>query len=207
MTDVNMIDVNTKYMLDGVVHREDGPALIWADGDKIWYFNNRIHRDNGPAVERVNGEKKWVRHGKLHNKSGPAIIKPNGDQIWYFNDRIHRTDGPAVIRKETGYQMYCLSGIRLDKKEFQIIKWLESIKKYVFIFDYTHFNFFVSLGNKVNIFAPRVLKGLINKGWIKESALSKWNREESRLPNVYCPDSRYFRLTKVGRNLLEGKGT
>lgn len=30
-------------------HREDGPAVIWADGDEYWWCNNLIHRIGGPA--------------------------------------------------------------------------------------------------------------------------------------------------------------
>jgi len=53
-------DVNGKYWyLNGEFHREDGPAVEWANGDKAWYFKNKNHRLNGPAVMRANGVKAW----------------------------------------------------------------------------------------------------------------------------------------------------
>ena len=49
---------------DDNFHREDGPAVEYADGDKEWYQNNKLHREDGPAVEYVNGRKEWWINGK-----------------------------------------------------------------------------------------------------------------------------------------------
>jgi hypothetical protein len=35
----------------GGLHREGGPAVIYPDGAKVWFFNNVLHRVDGPAVE------------------------------------------------------------------------------------------------------------------------------------------------------------
>ena len=45
-------------------HREDGPAVEWADGSKAWYRNGKWHREDGPAVEWVDGNKDWYIDGK-----------------------------------------------------------------------------------------------------------------------------------------------
>lgn len=45
-------------------HREDGPAIEFADGDKYWYLNGRRHREDGPAIERADGDKEWFLNGK-----------------------------------------------------------------------------------------------------------------------------------------------
>src|SRR3990167_8892773 len=45
--------------LDGQLHRRDGPAIEWANGDKEWWLNDQHHREDGPAVERANGDKEW----------------------------------------------------------------------------------------------------------------------------------------------------
>ena len=34
------------------LHRLDGPAVEWADGNKVWYVNGHKHREDGPAEER-----------------------------------------------------------------------------------------------------------------------------------------------------------
>ena len=46
------------------LHREDGPAVKYANGTKWWYKNDQRHRDDGPAVERANGTKRWYYEGK-----------------------------------------------------------------------------------------------------------------------------------------------
>ena len=46
------------------LHREDGPAVEYADGDKFWYLNGKLHRKDGPAIEGVNEDKEWWINGK-----------------------------------------------------------------------------------------------------------------------------------------------
>ena len=38
-----------EWRLNGVYHREGGPAVIYADGHKEWYQNGKRHREDGPA--------------------------------------------------------------------------------------------------------------------------------------------------------------
>ena len=45
--------------MNGKRHREDGPAVIWANGTKSWYMNGKQHREDGPAIERADGSKSW----------------------------------------------------------------------------------------------------------------------------------------------------
>jgi hypothetical protein len=47
-----------------VRHREDGPAVEYADGSIAWYLNGKLHREDGPAFEGVNGYKSWYLNGK-----------------------------------------------------------------------------------------------------------------------------------------------
>jgi hypothetical protein len=49
---------------DGNIHRTDGPAIIYADGDCEWYQHGLRHRDNGPALEYASGSKSWYLHGE-----------------------------------------------------------------------------------------------------------------------------------------------
>jgi hypothetical protein len=49
--------------LDGKRHREDGPAVEYANGDKEWCLNGKLHRTDGPAVERAIGTKRWYLNG------------------------------------------------------------------------------------------------------------------------------------------------
>ena len=52
------------YNADGQLHRETGPAAIWADGTKIWYQNGLRHRTDGAAIEWTSGTKEWYINGE-----------------------------------------------------------------------------------------------------------------------------------------------
>jgi hypothetical protein len=45
---------------NGKLHREDGPAVEYADGSKKWYLNGKLHREGGPAVEYCRRHKALV---------------------------------------------------------------------------------------------------------------------------------------------------
>jgi len=69
---------------EGKHHREDGPAIEYNNGYKVWYLNGKHHRENGPAVEYVNGEKFWFLNGKklseeeFNNRYNGKIIEVGG---------------------------------------------------------------------------------------------------------------------------------
>ena len=68
-----------------ILHKEDGPAVIWADGEESWWFDGDIHRANGPAVVFADGTKEWRQHGQVHRVDGPAIEWCNGSVEWWIN--------------------------------------------------------------------------------------------------------------------------
>lgn len=45
--------------VDGKMHRDDGPAAIYVNGDKYWFQNGKRHRLDGPAIEWQSGAKQW----------------------------------------------------------------------------------------------------------------------------------------------------
>ena len=46
---------------------------IYKDGNRRWYNEKgQLHRLNGPAIEFNNGNKFWYINGKLHREKGPA---------------------------------------------------------------------------------------------------------------------------------------
>jgi hypothetical protein len=62
---VKVSDSKTEwYNLNGELHREDGPAIEFADGDKYWYINGERHREDGPAIEFADGDKYWYINGQ-----------------------------------------------------------------------------------------------------------------------------------------------
>jgi len=74
-----------QWLVDGVLHRVDGPAII------IYYQGN-----GGKRYEC------WRRNNKNHRVGGPAFTwyygdeKPEQEQ-WYVNGIHHRIDGPANV--------------------------------------------------------------------------------------------------------------
>ena len=68
------------WCLNGKYHREDGPAIEYANGYKAWYLNGELHREEGPAVEHTNGNKAWCLNG-INVKDNPPYIDE------YFGDR------------------------------------------------------------------------------------------------------------------------
>jgi hypothetical protein len=59
---------------------------VYTNGAKAWYLNGLRHREDGPAVELANGTKDWWLNGQLHREDGPAIEYSFGDKAWYLND-------------------------------------------------------------------------------------------------------------------------
>ena len=60
------IEITTSSIMicmNGVLHRHDGPAIIYSDGSKVWYKNDKLHRDDGPAVIYSDGSKTWYKNG------------------------------------------------------------------------------------------------------------------------------------------------
>jgi hypothetical protein len=63
------IDVygNKRWKLNGLFHREDGPAYECISGSKQWLLNGELHRVDGPAIERRSGYKAWCLNGKKYS--------------------------------------------------------------------------------------------------------------------------------------------
>ena len=89
------------YNEQGQLHREDGPAIEHADGDKHWFLNDKLHREDGPAIEWANGHKEWWINGKRHRESGPAVEWSDGTKVWYLNGKEYSEEefNNYILRK------------------------------------------------------------------------------------------------------------
>ena len=56
-------------------------------GTKRWYKDGKRHREDGPAIIRANGNKSWYLYDTLHREDGPALIRANGTKQWWVNDK------------------------------------------------------------------------------------------------------------------------
>ena len=62
------------------------------DGTKHWYINGKLHREDGPAIEYADGHKEWYINDQLHRKDGPAIECADGTKAWYLNGKHVKQD-------------------------------------------------------------------------------------------------------------------
>lgn len=128
--DLALYPGDTVYFLNGRVHAENKPAIIynpahdgkryfnlptgaapqrdvylWRNGVEYWQ-NNKLHRLDGPARKFKGGEE-WFKEGKLHRIGGPALILNEGNLVamWWYEGVIHCETGPAIIYRD-GKQMW-----------------------------------------------------------------------------------------------------
>ena len=110
---VRIYDNRTEWLNKaGQRHREDGPAVEWAYGDKFWYINGKPHREDGPAIEYANGSKLWFLNDQLHREEGPAVEWANGDKEYWLNgedlteEEFNQRMNPSIemTREEEGCQ-------------------------------------------------------------------------------------------------------
>jgi hypothetical protein len=124
------------------LHREDGPAIEYANRDKAWYingkrlteeeFNARNRRENfkpqhlTPMKKEqfihidTNGNKFYYSDRKMtirHREDGPAVEYATGGKVWYINSKRHREDGPA-IEYANGNKAWYINGKPLTEEEF-----------------------------------------------------------------------------------------
>jgi len=85
---VEVSDCYTKWKNEkNELHREDGPAIEYANGDRYYYINDKRHNENGPAIECANGHKIYYINGKLHREDGPAVDYFSGHKEYWINDK------------------------------------------------------------------------------------------------------------------------
>ena len=119
--EVDRYGIRTYRNAAGQLHREDGPAIVYANGGKEWYRNGLRHRDVGPAVERANGYKEWNHNGHLHRINGPAIEYPNGSKEWYINGK-ELTEAEFLAATQPVVEMTVADIEKLPGKRVKIIK-------------------------------------------------------------------------------------
>jgi hypothetical protein len=67
-----------------ILHREDGPAIEYNNGDKAWYKEGLYHREDGPALEYADGRKYW-------HIDGIELTEEKFKMLVYSNKRLNKT--------------------------------------------------------------------------------------------------------------------
>ena len=85
--EVGLGGVQRWFTRTGNLHRTDGPAVVYPDGQEMWYFNGERHRIGGPACYGgLPGATAWYHCNRLHREDGPALIH-NGKVEWYVHGK------------------------------------------------------------------------------------------------------------------------
>lgn len=77
------------WKLNGNYHREDGPAIEYANGTKAWLQCGKLHRTNGAAIEWLDGAKEWYVDGVRHRVDGAAVEYADGSKFWYVDGMMY----------------------------------------------------------------------------------------------------------------------
>lgn len=87
--------------LDNELPAPDGPTTIkLSNGTSFYLIDGKLHREDGPALENINGTKEWYINNKLHREDGPAIEYPDGSNEWWYHDeKIDCSSTEEFIRK------------------------------------------------------------------------------------------------------------
>jgi hypothetical protein len=200
---------NKFWFKEGICHREDGPAIIFADGTKSWYKEGKFHRLDGPAIEYPDGTKQWLIEGERHRLDGPAIECTNGAKEWYKEGKLHRLDGPAIERADGTNSWYkegkvhrldgpaieCTNGEKhwyIEGKEYSEADWKKKVEESKILKLKNHE---VVLGNYTG--CAEYDNG--NKFWYKEG---KFHRVDG--PAVECANGEKQWFIEGKRHRLDG---
>jgi len=94
----------------GALHREDGPAIEWDNGDREYYRDGLLHRENGPAIERADGTKLFYYQGLIY-ESGQLPNQTSNHHHHYQETKGNNIMSIKDLAKEVAAQM--LEGAKL----------------------------------------------------------------------------------------------
>ncbi len=84
---------------------------IDADGNKRWWnVKGLLHREDGPAVEYIDGEQQWWVNGNIHRLCGPALVRPHNRSAWFINS-LNVTDKIQEWAKENDIDLNNLTEV------------------------------------------------------------------------------------------------
>lgn len=82
------------YYKDNLLHRDDGPAIEFLDGYKIWFSNGNKHREDGPAVEFPDGRTTWYLNGINYSEVEFQLMQKKN-----LNEKLNSSLPPSPIIK------------------------------------------------------------------------------------------------------------
>jgi len=98
-----------RYYKDDVLHKEDGPAIIYPNEYEEWVIDGKTSRKDGPAIIYADGYKEWVVDGVTHRVDGPAVVRSDGTEAYYLYGTMYS--------KEEYYKILPTIGLEEHKKK------------------------------------------------------------------------------------------
>jgi hypothetical protein len=95
---------NELWVVEGLLHREGGPALIDYEGGQPqrdeWYQEGELHHTNGPALklqtdQAFRHDSDWLLPTPGSLLEHPGFLHGPGE-VWFEHDLAHRDGGPAI---------------------------------------------------------------------------------------------------------------
>lgn len=92
--------VSTTRDENGRLHSiDDQPAIIYDNGDRMWFKHGVKHRDNDKPAEELSSYDAWWQNGEMHRDGDKPAVDSGDEKIWYKHGLVHRDhDLPAVTR-------------------------------------------------------------------------------------------------------------
>ena len=115
-----------------ISHNPNGPARIYVGGfygRKVWMNNGKVHRTDGPAIEWDDGDIDYFHCGKRHRLDGPAIIRQRAVYRhrlgWYINGTEYSTESAFLkaVTKWLSYKEVTREDIEQQIGQFRIVEW------------------------------------------------------------------------------------
>jgi len=95
-----LTDIVLKSHFEGIT---DGMAKDSITGDICWFKDGILHREDGPAIELANGTKRWFVNGKRHRADGPAVELANGKMYYFLNgNKLTKKEFDLIMIKKSG---------------------------------------------------------------------------------------------------------
>ena len=99
-------------------------VTVDVDGTTYWYKDAKctiLHRENGPAIEYADGSKSWWQNGQRHRADGPAIEWTSGRKDWFINGN-RMTEAEFLAATHPPVEMTVADVEKLLGKRVKIIK-------------------------------------------------------------------------------------
>ena len=96
-------------------------VIVDSDNCVFWYKEgtDMYHRENGPAIEYPSGYKVWYQNGKLHRLDGPAKECSDGRRGWYIEGREYTE---AEFKQYTTKDTYDGKEVVIDGKIYKLTR-------------------------------------------------------------------------------------